>query len=380
MLAMHMADTLLSPGVALGMMGVSGAVLVWAGRRTQQQFDPARVPLMGVLGAFVFAAQMINFPLPLVPGTSGHLGGGLLLAILLGPHAAMLVMASILIVQCLIFQDGGLLALGANIFNMGVVPCYGGYWVYRALAGDPQRLSASKRGPARAYVAVFVAALVAVTAGAVMVPFQVQWSGLVGVPFAEFLLAMAGLHLLIGVVEAFITFGVVGYLARVRPEAVEPFGHPGGEYGRLSMRAVAGSLLVVALLLAGVVSLYASSSPDALESRTSMVRANTDGMIQKVEGWHERIAPLPDYEGIAGWSSAGGVIGTLVTLALVWLIARALRVRPAVDGPDYRLPGDDRTGETPAPHGGETHRRDAGATLPHGGETHRRGAGATLPH
>ncbi|HOB74024.1 MAG TPA: energy-coupling factor ABC transporter permease [Phycisphaerae bacterium] len=343
MLAMHMADTLLTPKVAWGLIVASAVVLVLAGRRTQRELDPARVPLMGVLGAFVFAAQMINFPLPLVPGTSGHLGGGLLLAILLGPHAAVLVMASILIVQCLFFQDGGLLALGANIFNLGVVPCYVGYGVYRLVAG-------ASPGPGRAYAALFVAALIGVTAGAALVPFQVRWSGLVAVPFSEFLLAMIGLHLLIAVVEAFITFGVVGYVARVRPEAVAAAGRWAQGEGRLSTRAVAGSLLVAALLLAGVVSLYASSSPDALESKLSMVRANTDETIQKVEGWHERIAPLPDYEGIAGWSSAGGVIGTLATLMIVWLAARALRARSSANPSDCPLPGDDRTGQTPVPH------------------------------
>src|SRR5688572_5314174 len=116
MLAMHMANELLTPAVAAGFIVLAGVALSLASRRVGAAFDPAKVPLMGVLGAFVFAAQMINFPI--LPGTSGHLGGGVLLAILLGPHAASLVMASILIVQCLIFQDGGILALGTNIVNM----------------------------------------------------------------------------------------------------------------------------------------------------------------------------------------------------------------------------------------------------------------------
>lgn len=340
MLAMHMADTLLTPGVALGMVVLSAAVLVWAARRTQQQFDPARVPLMGVLGAFVFAAQMINFPI--LPGTSGHLGGGLLLAILLGPHAAALVMASILIVQCLIFQDGGLLALGANIFNLGVIPCYLGYGVFRGVAGASPRAG-------RFYVAVLTAAMVSVTAGAAMVPVEVRFSGLLAVPFSKFLLVMIGLHLMIAVVEAFITFGVVGYMARVRPQAVESLAQLDGWAG-ISGRAVAWSLMAVALLLAGVVSLYASEYPDALESKLSMVRANPDERVQKVESWHERISPLPDYEGIGRWTSAGGVIGTVLTMALVWLLARSLRARPGLASDGSGSPGGGRTGERPAPH------------------------------
>jgi len=326
MLAMHMADTLLSPLVALVMIVLSAGVLAWAARRVQRRFDPARVPLMGVLGAFVFAAQMINFPLPLVPGTSGHLGGGLLLAILLGPDAGVLVMASVLIVQCLIFQDGGLLALGANIFNMGVVPCYGGYGLYRLIAG-------ASSSPKRVYVAVFVSALAGVTAGAAFVPFEVHLSRMLVVPLSRFLLVMAGLHLIIAAVEAFITFGVVGYMAKVRPQAIATSAAFGATAGRLSAGMVSVSLLVVALLLAAVVSLYASKFPDALDSRTSfddasrkpMVAANTSDTMNRVVAWHGRHAPLPDYQGLRGWSSAGGVIGTLVTLAAVWLIARLLR-------------------------------------------------------
>jgi uncharacterized membrane protein len=111
-LAMHMANEMLSFGVASALIAMVAAFLVFASRRAGRQLDETRAPLMGVMGAVVFAAQMINFPI--LPGTSGHICGTVLLAVLLGPHAATLVMASILIVQCLIFQDGGLLALGGQ--------------------------------------------------------------------------------------------------------------------------------------------------------------------------------------------------------------------------------------------------------------------------
>lgn len=323
MLAMHMADSLLTPGVAGVLIGLAAMVLGVAARRAQRRLDPGRVPLMGVLGAFVFAAQMINFPI--LAGTSGHLGGGLLLAIVLGPDAAVLVMASILIVQALIFQDGGLLALGANIVNMGAVPCYGGYWVYRTVARANPR-------PRRAYAAIFIAALTAVAGGAALVAVEVRWSNLLRVPFAEFLLLMVGLHLLIGLVEGFITFGVVGYLARVRPQLVDASAAIQAGAGRLSTRWVAGSFAAVALVLAGLVSLYASNWPDALESLVSgeggkpaMVRPNESGAMQKASGLQERVAPLPEYRGIWGWSTAGGVIGTAITLGIVWVVSRGLR-------------------------------------------------------
>lgn len=330
MLAMHMANELLTRNVAGAFMALAAVLLALAARATQRRFDPARVPLMGVLGAFVFAAQMINFPIP-VGGTSGHLGGGVLLAILLGPHAATLVMASILIVQCLIFQDGGILALGANVLNLGVVPCYLGYAVFRIAAG---------RAPStlRLFVAVVSATLLGMAAGAAMVPVETRLSGVLAVPFSRFLLMMVGLHLLIGLFEAFITFAVIAYLARVRPALLEVQGTSlANSAGRLAPGAVLASVLVVALLLGGIGSLFASSLPDALDSLTgarpdrTMVHASPDPATGRATRLQEQTAPLPEY-GLRGreewWStSLSGILGTLVTLGIVWAIGR--RLRPA---------------------------------------------------
>jgi cobalt/nickel transport system permease protein len=336
MLAMHMANELLTPAVAAAFFVASGAVLTLASRQTSRRFDPAGVPLMGVLGAFVFAAQMINFPI--LPGTSGHLGGGVLLAILLGPHAATLVMAAILIVQCLIFQDGGLLALGTNIFNLGVVPCYLGWTLYHLLAGHrPQA--------ARLYAAVFLATLVGMVAGAALVPIEVWASGRLTVPLPEFLAVMVGLHLLVGLGEALITFLVIGYVCRVRPQLLGPVADRLRVSGRgLSWGGVTASFAVIALLLAAVVSLYASSAPDALESITAAestsqtparISEHANPTAEQVSTLQERTAPLPDYQ-VPGWpakmgTSISGLIGTVVTLAAVWLIGRALR-RPTPAG------------------------------------------------
>ena len=125
----------------------AGAAMAWPAQQLQLQPDDRRVPLMGMLGAFVFAAQMVNFSIP-GTGSSGHLGGGLLLAILLGPHAALVVIASVLTVQALFFADGGLLALGANLFNLGVLPCFVVYpLVYRPLAGRRRRRGARSSRP-----------------------------------------------------------------------------------------------------------------------------------------------------------------------------------------------------------------------------------------
>src|SRR3954454_10905279 len=120
---MHMADALLSPAVGGTMWAGTAASIAYCSNKVRNELDDRKVPLMGVLGAFLFAAQMINFSIP-GTGSSGHLGGGILLAVLLGPHAGLLVISSVLFVQALFFADGGLLALGCNIFNMGVIPAF----------------------------------------------------------------------------------------------------------------------------------------------------------------------------------------------------------------------------------------------------------------
>lgn len=319
MLAMHMANELLTPAVALSFIAISAGALLLASIRVQASFEQDKIPLMGVLGAFVFAAQMINFPI--LPGTSGHFGGGVLLAILLGPHAATLVMASILIVQCLIFQDGGLLALGTNILNLGVVPTYLGFALFHLLAGP-------RPSGGRLYAAVFAATLIGMVAGAAMVPTEVWLSGRLVVPMREFLSVMIGLHLLVGLGEAIITFLVIGYVVRVRPGLLGPVAERvSAATGRIGLPSVLASFLVVALLLGGVAAHWASQAPDALESittdeghRSSMVAANENETIAKATAMQEKTALLPDYR----WTSVSGIAGVTVTLAFVWLIGRGL--------------------------------------------------------
>jgi len=331
MLAMHMPNELLTPGVAVLFFAVTAAMLAIASWRTKVDFDPDKVPLMGVVGAFVFAAQMINFPIP--PGPSGHLGGGVLLAILLGPHAATLVMASILIVQCLVFQDGGLLALGANIVNMGIVPCYLGYGLFRFFAG-------TRPGAGRLYAAVFTATLIGMVAGAALVPLQVWLSDRLTVPLPVFLLVLVGLHLLVGLGEAIITFGVVAYVSRVRPQLLGPVAQTlTAARGGLSTGAVLASFFIVALLLGGIVSVWASTAPDALESITATdgpkeqtyVRQSPDGISRNLSESQEQIAPWSDYQ-VPGLSEGmgrrvSGVIGAVITLLVVWMIGRLLQRR-----------------------------------------------------
>lgn len=205
---LHIPDGFLSTPVSATFWVITIACLAVSLRNAGDRLDERAVPLMGVMAAFIFAGQMFNFSIP--GGTSGHLLGGVLAAVLLGPYAATVVMASVIAVQALVFQDGGLLVLGANIFNMGVVGTFGGYWVYRSLAavlGGEQRA----RLPAAA-----VAAWLSVLASSVLVAFQLDVSGTTSLGAA--LTAMVGWHLLIGAGEAVITVGALSFIAASRAD------------------------------------------------------------------------------------------------------------------------------------------------------------------
>jgi cobalt/nickel transport system permease protein len=289
----------------LAVIGVGTAV-----RRAQTHLPPRRVPLLGLTAAFVFAAQMVNFPV--AGGTSGHLVGGVLAAVLVGPSGAVVVMATVLIVQCLIFADGGVLALGANIFNMGIVGAVGGYAiyraVYRALGHDSGRL-----------VAVAFAAWCSVVLAAVMVAGELSLSGVV--PWSVVLPAMTGVHMLIGVGEAVITTLVILAILRARPELLT------GADSSVPARKVPEMLafgLLIALGIAMFVSPLASTWPDGLEKV-----AETLGFAERTVETPLVLSPMPDYAipGIvsATWATAlAGGVGTVVVFLLALGLARIL--------------------------------------------------------
>jgi cobalt/nickel transport system permease protein len=356
LLAMHMANELLSVPVAVATLAAAAATVAMAARRSGRATADHRLPLMGVMGAFVFAAQMVNFSLPGMPGTSGHLGGGVLLAILMGPAAGIVTMAAILIVQCLVFQDGGLIALGCNIINMGVVPCLLGSWLYRAMLGPAARAAAWRQ-----YLAAWIACLVGVAAGAAMVPIEAGISGVLQVPVRQFLAVMIGVHLIIALGEGAITFAVIAYLRHVQPElmGLETTDSPGAAR-RPGYAVVTASLLVTALLIAGVVSWFASTWPDGLEwsyrehryqAAEQNVR-NESPLIAAVDQWQSKWSLMSDYtkraaplgelssartalavEGMAGsawpnldgWRSLAGVLGTTITLSMLYGASRMIR-------------------------------------------------------
>jgi cobalt/nickel transport system permease protein len=323
---MHMGNEILTLPVAgaLGAAAVGG--LAVAAARARRDLDERRAPLLGVLGAFVFAAQMVNFPV--LPGTSGHFVGAALLAILLGPHAAALGMAAIVIVQCVVFQDGGLLALGANLVNMALVGPYVAWAVFRAVAPAGR---ATSRG--RFYLASFLAALASILAGALLLPIEVALAGICRVPLAVFLGTMAGIHVLIGAAEGVITFAVLVALVRMRPGLLP--GAPAAA-GGLPVRAVTASVAVAALLVAAFLSLAASGDPDGLDStleRTEAVDTEIpNAAAESADHLGERIALLPDYSGGGGewyWTTVAGILGSLLVLGVAAAAGRGLRRKTA---------------------------------------------------
>jgi cobalt/nickel transport system permease protein len=304
--------------------------------------DDRQAPLMGVMGAFVFGAQMINFAIP-GTGSSGHLGGALLLTMLLGPHAALLVIASVLAVQSLFFADGGLLALGCNVINLGFFPAFVAWpLVFRPLA-------AGATGGPRLWIASIVSAIVGLQLGSLAVVVETKLSGISELPFATFLWLMQPIHLAIGTVEGVATAAVVSFIARARPEAL--LAHTAATGTGPRWRPLVTSLTLAALALGGVGAWFAAGAPDGLEWSIARAGGKQDraGVQSRVHaaaaGIQQRSAWLPDYqlpdraaaatEPSAPWpavdagTSLSGIAGGLVVLAAVGLLARRLKPQPA---------------------------------------------------
>jgi cobalt/nickel transport system permease protein len=289
---MHMADALISPAVGGTMWAVSAATIAYCSKKVKQDLDERKVPLMGVLGAFVFAAQMINFTIP-ATGSSGHIGGGMLLAILLGPYASFLVIASVLVVQALFFADGGLLALGCNIFNLGFFPAFIAYpLIYRKLVSG--EITKGKLA-----MATTLAAVIGLQLGAFSVVLETLASGITELPFSTFVMFMQPIHLAIGLVEGMVTTVVVTFVWQASPQIVRESSQT-APAGMLSIKTTLAVLFVAALVTGGIVSWYASEKPDGLEWSMAKVSGKAelqgkDTLHNALEAIQEKVAFLPDY-------------------------------------------------------------------------------------
>jgi cobalt/nickel transport system permease protein len=298
---MHIPDGILDTPVWAAMNLVSWPAVGWMARRAKLDVDEARLPLLGVMGAFVFAAQMVNFPVGV--GTSGHLLGGALLAVTLGPAAASIVMTAILAVQALVFQDGGILALGANVFNMAILGVVAGYLPYHFWGGTTWRRAA-----------IFVGGVLSVLTGGCLALGQILLSG-APMPPSVVSLSLA-LFMVTAAIEGAITLAVFEAIERLNPRWVAA---PVGQ------QRVGGALAAAAVLLGLVGALFASASPDVLDSFLQQVgvasRASTT-----------LTSPLSDYEwqgASTPWlrKASAGVFGLLLIYAVCLISARLLRRR-----------------------------------------------------
>ncbi|MGJ5673821.1 MAG: energy-coupling factor ABC transporter permease [Nostochopsis sp.] len=307
---MHIPDGFISPPVAAVTGVVSVAMLSISLTRSRDAFGIKHAPILGLTTAFIFAAQMINFPV--AGGTSGHLLGGTLAAIILGnPWAGTICIATVLIIQAVLFADGGITALGANIFNMAIV----GVWVGWSLTQTLQRLFGGYKS--RLPLAAGIAAAVSVVVAAIACALELAISGTA--PLGLALPAMTGVHILIGIGESLITGGVLTYLATVRPDLL-----PGEE------RQLRGWVIPVVsiLLISGLLSLVASAWPDGLERV-----AENLGFINLAEQVRVIVpTPLADYS-IEGLGSLGtsiaGIIGSIVCFGVAFGIAQVVKPKNA---------------------------------------------------
>jgi cobalt/nickel transport system permease protein len=305
---MHIPDNFLTLVVSLICWAITISLLALAIRKTNQVLGEKQVPLMGIMAAFIFAAQMLNFPV--AGGTSGHLLGGALAAIVLGPWAAMLVMTAVIAVQGLLFQDGGLIVMGANILNMGLLTAIVGYGLYRIVSKSNTTARLAVSG---------VAAWLSVMTAALSTALQLWLSGTAKLNLV--VPAMLGVHTLIGIGEALITVAALAFIFRTRPDLLDETSVSAqGSRGWV----LAGILLTLVVVL---LSPLASASPDGLERVAEDLGFLSAGQA----------APfhlIPDYTlpflGATPLSTIlAGALGVIVVLALAFLLGRSLSKKAA---------------------------------------------------
>lgn len=322
---MHMADALVSPAVSGVMYACSAAAMGYSIKKVRLESAPEKIPVMGVMGAFVFASQMINFSIP-GTGSSGHLCGGMMLSAILGPWAGFLTMIGILLIQCLMFADGGILALGANIWNMAFYGCFiGGFVIWRLL----MKKEMSKK---KIVIASIAGCVLTLQMGAFSVTLETLASGITELPFAVFVSAMQPIHLAIGLVEGVITAAVLCFIYEARPELLWDGGREQAvllNQGKLTYKSTIAVLASAAAVIGGLLSFAASSHPDGLEWSMEKVAGSTElaasGSVYHAAEWLQKFtAVFPDYALKGKETAAGtlvsGIVGGLTVAALCVII------------------------------------------------------------
>ena len=334
---MHMADALLSPTVAAVMYAASAVTAGASVKTLKKDESSAKLPTMAVTSALVFAGQMINYTIP-GTGSSGHICGGMLLSALLGPQAGFLSMVVILAIQSLFFADGGLLALGANCWNMAFYGCFVGYYlIWRPIMRSNLF---GNRGACRAKIvlASVLGCIVTLQLGAFSVVLETSASGITELPFGTFVAIMQPIHLAIGLVEGLITSAVLIFVYEARAELLEDVGTAENE-GKFSLKKTLAVLAVAAAVIGGGLSLFASSNPDGLEwslfgnteagySQNMGLSEDSYGLSgrasERAEAVQEKTAFLPDYSFAGSDSAAGTSVSGLVGSVIVAVFAVAV--------------------------------------------------------
>lgn len=315
---MHMADALVAPAVAGTLYVCSTAAAAYSVKEVRLDTDARKLPVMGVMGAFAFATQMINFTIP-GTGSSGHLCGGMLLSALLGPYAGFLTMIGVLLIQCLLFADGGLLALGCNVWNMAFYGCFIG----SQLLWKPMMRNGMSK--AKIIAASILGCVLTLQLGAFSVTLETLASGVTELPFAAFVVTMQPIHLAIGFVEGLITAAVLVFVHEARPELLFCSSEAERAEGRFSFKNTIAILAAAAALIGGLLSLAASSLPDGLEWSIERLTGSTE--LEAAGGIHEAAGSvqgftslLPDYAFKGSESALGtafsGIVGGLVVVAV----------------------------------------------------------------
>jgi cobalt/nickel transport system permease protein len=303
---LHIPDGFLNVAVSVVCRVITIITLSLAVSKTNKSLGEKQIPLMGVMAAFIFAAQMINFPV--AGGTSGHLLGGVLASIVLGPWAGMLVMTAVIALQALLFQDGGLLVMGANILNMGLVTAAIGYGLYRSVSGQSKTVKLAVIG---------VAAWLSVMAGALFTALQLWLSGTsqLGIVIP----AMLGVHAFIGLGEALITVSALAFILQTRPDLLGE----GSESAKGSRGwIVAGGIITLLVVL---ISPFASADPDGLErvaGDLGFLKAGQSSPLSVIPNY-----ALPFLGNTALSTILAGVVGIIVVAVVVVLIGRGLKAK-----------------------------------------------------
>ena len=340
---MHMADALLAPAVAGAMYVASGAAAGVSIKKLKKDDEPAKLPVMAVTAAVVFAGQMINYTIP-GTGSSGHMCGGMLLSALLGPYAGFLSMIVVLAIQCLFFADGGLMALGANVWNMAFYGCFVGYFlIWKPIIHSKWFGEGKSALRSRIIAASIIGCIVTLQLGAFSVVIETSLSGITELPFGAFMGLMQPIHLAIGLVEGLIAAAVLTFVFESRPELLQEVDEVGVPLeAKRSLKSTVAILAVIAVVVGGGLSLFASGNPDGLEwalfGNAESGYSQNMGLDEENFGVESNVADtagsiqektsfLPDYAFPGSDSAAGttvsGIAGGAIVALVAWLICMA---------------------------------------------------------